>query len=188
MRKQQPNLRRRTFFTPLLMPILGGMVVVGLLAWLHTNITTTTVVLVRHAEKLSDDERDPGLTPAGEARAKMLAGMLVRTDVKALYASEFRRTRQTLAPLAAAKGIPVETVDAATPAVLVEKIFAEHRGDTVVIAGHSNTLPELIRLLADFEIAVIDESDYSGIYVLSLPRFGEPRVLQLVYPDWPVEP
>lgn len=183
MRKKQPNLRRRTFFTPLLMPVLGGAAVLILLGWLYSSISTTTVVLVRHAEKELDAGADPRLTPAGIERAQVLATMFAAAKVDALYASQFRRTNETLAPLSRVSGIATKTVDASDPELLVETILAQHRGGLVLVAGHSNTIPELIKLLADIDIPAVDESDYSGIYVLTLPRWGNPGLLRLNYPD-----
>lgn len=183
MRKQQPNLRRRTFFTPLLMPILGSIAALAFVAWVYSSISTTTVVLVRHAEKVIQAGDDPGLTPEGVLRAKALATMFSTAGVDALFASQFRRTKETLSPLSAATGKDIEQVDARDPVLLVDKIFSLHRGQLVIVAGHSNTIPELIQLLANIDTPAIDESDYGSIYILTLPRFGEARLLQIGYPE-----
>ena len=182
MQKDRPDLRRRTFFTPLLMPVLAGITALLVLGWLYTSMTMTTVFLVRHAEKISEPGSDPGLTVDGQARAADLAQMLGQTAIAGLYASEFQRTQLTLQPLAEALGLEVTIVPASEPERLVAEILSEHRGGTVIIAGHSNTLPELIEMLSGVEAEPIDESDYRGIYVLSLPRFGEHRLTRLRYP------
>ncbi len=181
MKKQNPRLRRRTFFTPLLVPILLGSAALVTLAWLYLNMTTTTVILVRHAEKTADAGDDPGLTEEGRARAAGLAEMLSEAGITGLYASEYRRTQQTLQPLAEALGLNVTIVSASEPDRLVAEVLSEHRGGSVVIAGHSNTLPQLIYLFSGAGAGTIDESDYRGIYVLSLPRFGEKRLTRLRY-------
>ncbi len=182
MKKQNPALRRRTFFTPLLVPILLGITALVALAWLYLNMTTTTVVLVRHAEKTTEPGDDPSLTEAGRARAAELAEMLAEAGITGLYASEYTRTQQTLQPLAETLGLGITVVSASEPDRLVAEILSEHRGGSVVVAGHSNTLPELIHLLSGVEAGTIDEGDYRGIYVLSLPRFGEKRLTRLRYP------
>ena len=87
--------------------------------------------------------------------------------------------------MSAATGKEIATVDAGDPEQLVRNIFSSHRGQLVVVAGHSNTIPELIKLLSGIETPLIDESDYSGIYILTLPRFGEARLLTISYPDEP---
>ena len=84
MRKQQPDMRRRTLFTPLLMPILGGIIAFGLLTWAYASISTTTVVLVRHAEKTLQAGDNPRLTPQGFTRARRLATMIAGAGVDAL--------------------------------------------------------------------------------------------------------
>lgn len=182
IRKRHPNLRRRTFFTPLLMPVLVAAAALLVLGWFYAGNTTTTVLLVRHAEKLADQGDDPALDPAGLARANRLAAMLAETQVDGLFASEFKRTQMTLQPLSERTGIEIVVVPAADPQRLVDRVNSDYRGGTVVIAGHSNTLPELIAHFSGMETEAIDESDYRGIYVLSLPRYGENTLLKLQYP------
>ena len=183
MKKRHPNLRRRTFFTPLLMPVLAGIMALLLLAWVYSSMTTTTVILVRHAEKTTEPGKDPGLTAEGHARAAALTEMLAKGGVDKLYASEYRRTQLTLKPLAEELDLEITIIGASEPDRLVADIFSSQRGNTVVIAGHSNTLPELVRLLSGLEAEPIDESDYRGIYILSLPRFGEQQLTRLRYPN-----
>ncbi len=183
MQKQHPNLRRKTLFTPLLLPVLGTVLAAALLLWIYTSITTTTVVLVRHAEKALDAGEDPPLTAAGEERARRLAEMFADAGLSALFASEYRRTQATLLPLADAAGLEITIIEAGEAEQLVDNIRAAHRGKTVVIAAHSNTIPDLVSRLSGIRIDDIEDGDYQGIYVLSLPRFGEASLLRLNYPD-----
>ena len=74
-----------------------------------------TFVLVRHAEKASDDPKDPSLRPEGERRAARLADRLHLDPVVAVYATAYRRTQATAAPVAADHGLTVTTYDAAVP-------------------------------------------------------------------------
>jgi phosphohistidine phosphatase SixA len=106
----------------------------------------TTLVLVRHAEKdPAGDARDPGLSAPGKARAQTLARMLGASQVTHLFASEFHRTQDTLAPLAAATGKKVEVVPAGKIDDLAKAIAALPEGSVAVIAGHSNTVPDIAR-------------------------------------------
>ena len=67
------------------------------------------VYVVRHAERADGGmpaagvtKPDPPLSEAGKARADKLASMLEVSGVTAIYATEFVRTQQTAAPVAAA--------------------------------------------------------------------------------------
>jgi phosphohistidine phosphatase SixA len=100
---------------------------------------TTTVVLLRHAEKVSKHP-DAGLSSAGRRRAEDLAWGLAAFRPSALYASDRRRTQETLAPLARMTGLPVRVVPRGEEAALAAGILAEHRGKTVVVCGHSDSV------------------------------------------------
>lgn len=104
-----------------------------------------SVFLVRHAEKAeaAPGERDPELSPAGRERAELLARMLAEACVTHLYASEYRRTQNTLAPLAQRLGLAVQEISARDPAHQVAALEDLPAGSVAVVAGHSNTLPDL---------------------------------------------
>ncbi|MBK7876402.1 MAG: histidine phosphatase family protein [Planctomycetes bacterium] len=107
-----------------------------------------TVLFVRHAEKdASGDPKDPGLSAAGSARAQALAELCGHTGATHLFASEYKRTRETLAPLAARLGVEVRVVSAAKPDELVRALDALPAGSVAVVAGHSNTVPDLVARL-----------------------------------------
>ncbi len=107
------------------------------------------VYLVRHAEKITDNlsDEDPNLTPDGHARAQDLQEHLADVEIHALFSTPYRRTRQTLAPLAENQGLEIQPYEAHDFAALAEKINKEYAGKTVVVAGHSNTVLELAEAL-----------------------------------------
>jgi phosphohistidine phosphatase SixA len=107
----------------------------------------TVLFLLRHAEKATAPPKDPPLTDTGTARARALADLLGDAGVTHLFASEFARTQQTLAPLAEKCGKPVTVAGAADVAGLAKQLKALPAGSTVVVAGHSNTIPALVRAL-----------------------------------------
>lgn len=120
-----------------------------------------TFVLVRHAEKATDDPKDPVLTPAGERRAKRLALSLDLEPVVAVYATPFRRTQATAAPVARDHGLQVVTYDAATPPADFARTLRErHTAGTVVVVGHSNTVPAIAQALCGCTIGPIAETEY----------------------------
>lgn len=120
-----------------------------------------TFVLVRHAEKATDDPRDPSLTPAGTRRAQRLAGTLHLRPVVAAYATPFRRTQATATPTARDHGLTVTTYDAATPAGdLARRLRESHAAGTVLVVGHSNTVPAIAQALCGCTIAPMAETEY----------------------------
>jgi broad specificity phosphatase PhoE len=111
-----------------------------------------TVVLVRHAEKAASPAADPPLTPAGRARAEALAERLSGARVSTVLSSQLARTRETAAPLAARAGAPVTVapINGSLNEHLLATVALARRApadSTVVIVGHSNTIPLLARAL-----------------------------------------
>lgn len=120
-----------------------------------------TFILVRHAEKATDDPRDPTLAPEGVRRADRLAWALQHRPVVAVYATAFRRTQATAAPVAKEHEVTVTTYDAAEPpAALAARLRAAHAAGTVVVVGHSNTIPALASAFCGCPIGPIAESEY----------------------------
>lgn len=128
----------------------------------------TTVVVVRHAEKQKDGSKDPALTPFGQKRAKLLDAMLARTEPAAIYATQYRRTQETVRPLADRTGTSLTTVDAGATAELARRILSEHRGQTVVVAGHSNTVNRLIEALGGPSFPDLADPDYDNLFILTV--------------------
>ena len=138
------------------------------------------VILVRHAEK-ADSSKDSALSEAGRARAEALAVLVAPLGITAVYASEYRRARLTAEPAAAALGLKVQTYAAGDAAGLAERLRTRHAGDTVLVIGHSNTLPELMRRLGHPSEEIIADDDYGSLFVL-LPQTGDtPVVVRLHY-------
>jgi len=139
-------------------------------------------VVVRHAEKTTDDARDPSLSDAGQARAATLATLLQRRDMVAAYATAFRRTQATASPTALAHGVVVTAYDAAEPAVaFAARLRREHASGTVLVVGHSNTVPGIVSALCACEIAPIDESDYGNLYEVRISGNAAPVLVRQRY-------
>jgi len=142
-----------------------------------------TLFLVRHAEKAKDDPRDPGLTAAGRERAVELARMLGEAQVSHLFTTDYRRTRSTVGPLAAARGLEVEVYDPRQPEDLLSSLRELPPGAVAVVAGHSNTTPKLYLDLTgengrDLEQhprygGMIPDDDYDRLYCVTLERRAE---------------
>lgn len=141
----------------------------------------TTLILVRHAEKENDGTKDPGLTAEGKARAADLVKILGETKIDAIYSTNYKRTRSTVQPLAAAKGISILTYDPMKGEEM-DKILQAHAGATIVICGHSNTTPWVANYLLDKEeLADFKDSDYDNLIILSVLEKGHAQVTWLNY-------
>jgi broad specificity phosphatase PhoE len=138
----------------------------------------TTIYLVRHAEKdLTPGLADPPLTPAGETRAQQLGRLLAKRRPAALFTTDTRRTRATLAPLAQAAGLTPEVYDAKNQAALAARLSREFGGKTVVVVGHSNTLLPLLAALGVTPLpGEIRDEEYNYLFKVKL-RQGQPARL-----------
>ena len=153
---------------------IGALVLLAALLAPAVARAQQTVIVVRHAERadggagaaMGAAPADPLLSPAGEARAARLAAMLADAGVKAIVATEFRRTQDTGKPLAARLGLTVRVVPARDTAGLVAMVKRDHPSDVVVIIGHSNTVPELIKAFGGRAVSMRDD-EYDAMYVLT---------------------
>lgn len=177
--------RRRPFLAPIWLPALAVVLATALALYAISCVSTTTVVVVRHAEKALGTIDDPPLSPEGEQRSERLALMFGERSgagrLDAIYVTNTRRTQQTAAPLAARLHLVPLILPAADVAGSAGRMLREHRGGTVLWIGHSNTAPQLIRELSGKQIDPIAEDDYGEIYVLSVPRFGAASLVRLKY-------
>ena len=135
--------------------------------------TSMTFVIVRHAEKVPDGSKDPPLTEAGLARAQGLAKRLSSVPVIAVYTPPFQRTRQTGTPTAQEHGLPLIEYDAKLPAGdFAAQLRARHAGQTVLIVGHSNTVPDIAAALCSCEVAPMSEAEYDRLMTVRVGADG----------------
>ncbi|MGI4866519.1 MAG: histidine phosphatase family protein [Janthinobacterium lividum] len=140
----------------------------------------TTIYLVRHAEKdLTPGVADPLLTPAGEARAQALRQKLAGKHPAALFTTDTRRTRATLAPLAVATGLTPLVYSPKDPDAFAIRLYKEYAGRTVVVVGHSNTLlPLLAALGVKAPMQEIKDEEFGYLFRVEL-REGQPAKLKV---------
>jgi broad specificity phosphatase PhoE len=144
---------------------------------------STIIILVRHAEKaiVPPENKDPDLSLAGLARAQELARMFGDTGIAAIYATQFKRTQQTVKPLADKLRISVMQVEAKKTADLVQQIKARNAGQVIFIAGHNNTVPEIIAALGGPKLPIIPETDFDNLYILTVQSDGTAKLLKMKY-------
>lgn len=142
-----------------------------------------TIILVRHAEKMvvPPENKDPDISVQGEARAKEIARMFGSSGITAIYATQFKRTQQTVKPLAERLRVPVTVVEAKKTSDLVSQIRARGAGETVFIAGHNNTVPEIIAALGGPTLPIIPETDFDNLYILTIQGDGVTKLVHLKY-------
>ena len=189
MKSAHANLQRGPFLIPIWLAAIGALAIfsVAVLAlWVWFTANSTVVIVIRHAEKESVSAPDPPLSPAGEARAELLARMFGQTKgagrLDAIYITSALRNRMTAAPLAARLGIVPIVAPGDDPKALARRIVRENRGQRVMVIGHTNTVPEIVAALSGRnDIPQIDEKEFGTLYIVAVPRIGRANVLRLTY-------
>lgn len=174
--------RRKRRAIAVLLSVIGA---VGL-AWFFESQATTTLIFVRHADRVQAAGDDPGLSTAGAARAIELRRLLGDADVVAgvdeIYVTQYRRSQETAAPLARALNIDVRSYDAADTVDVLRRILERHKGKIVLVVGHSNTIaPMIAELGGSKKVPAIAEGEYDNLYIVTMPWFGKTKTLRLKY-------
>jgi len=177
----EPRSRLKTILVfSMLFAVLGAVVVFAYFATFRRPVTT--IILTRHAEKIIDPNNpDVDLSPAGQARALEIVRMLGDAGVNAIYATQYKRTQQTVKPLADKLGLPVTIVNAKNTPDLIAQIKAQNSGQTILVAGHNNTVPEIIAALGGPQYPPIPDTEYDNLFVVTVYRTGKVKVLKMKY-------
>ncbi|MBF9237646.1 histidine phosphatase family protein [Hymenobacter sp. BT683] len=138
----------------------------------------TTIYLVRHAEKDTvNNPKDPALSAVGEVRAIALRKELARRKPVALFTTDTKRTRSTLAPLAAAVKVEPQVYNPRETTTLAQRLRQEYMGKTVVVVGHSNTLIPLIESLGGSSpVEQIGDNEYDYLFTVRITEGALPTV------------
>ena len=147
-------------------------------------VAQPTIFLVRHAERADTAPgtsptmaADPDLSDAGRARADSLATALKDAKIAAIYATEFKRTQQTAAPLAKALGLTVTIVASKSAPELIDRL-KKSKGNVLVV-GHSNSVPEIIKAVGVTTPVTIGDNDFDNMFLVTLS--SPPALLRLHY-------
>ena len=136
---------------------------------------TTTVYVVRHAEKLTSDSDSP-LSTAGEDRAVALADRLADAKVERIYATTKLRTQQTVGVLAKQLGLEPVLVEPGAVDDLVARIKAEDKGKVVLVVGHNNTVPNIVKGLSGKEVEALPETRFDRLFRVTIAADGSAKV------------
>lgn len=143
------------------------------------------VFLVRHAERAASDasmtasSNDPPLSAAGHERAARLAVMLRSANIRNIFSTELLRTRQTAAPTAQAGRLETMAIGARDVAGLLAQV-RQAKGNVLVV-GHSNTVPDVLKALGLKETVTIPDAEYDNLFIVVRPEGGEPTLIRLRY-------
>ena len=143
------------------------------------------VVVVRHAEKAETPKDDVALSERGRARAEALVSALGDAGVDTIITTERRRSIETAAPLAARlhlTPIVVRTADDTNAHAAAVAAAVRQGGSVVLVVGHSNTVPQLIRAAGGPSLPDLEHDEFDDLFVLSVcscwPRRAEVTHLQ----------
>lgn len=124
-----------------------------------------TVILLRHAEKLPEG-KDPDLSPKGQEFAVRLIKVFSNIKIDAAYTTAYKRTAQTITPLAEQNQLKLITYDPTKSNELVKQI-EESGSSTVLIAGHSNTVNLVYNaLIKDKKIEALGDDEYRKVFII----------------------
>jgi len=166
-------------------PVLATLAAIGLIfpvssiAQAPSTSPPITIFVVRHAEKGPEPD-DPALTEKGNRRAAELARVLQDARVSTLFATQYKRTQLTLAPLARALGTTTAILDAADVNGLVAKLQALPPGSRAAVASHSNLVHLIVERLSGAKVTELRDTDYDRMYVVTVggPGIGSTAVLR----------
>ena len=173
-------------------PLIAILLLLSSFVFAQTSEPVTTVFLVRHAERAEEPRQDPPLTEQGVARSQALARLLGAAGIKAIYTSQFSRTKLTAEPLANKLGVtptalslkisptnPRQIAEESTKET-VDKIMS-HVGGSVLVVGHSNSVPDVIKMLGGDAPPAIDEKKFDDLFVVTVYGKGKAKVAHLKY-------
>jgi len=132
----------------------------------------STYYLIRHAEKVvSKTDRNQELKIVGQARADRWAQVLKNVSLDAVYSTDYNRTRGTAKPTAESQGLEIELYHPIE--IDVEQFKADTEGKTVLIVGHSNTIPSFVnKLIGEGKYKDIEENNNANLYIVQISESG----------------
>ena len=155
------------------------------------NVVVTTIILIRHGERVtpsaSDPPGGPHLNADGKDRAQTLVHVVGGSGIKAIYTSSLIRTKETAEPLAERLQLePVPPIDEAID--IKNHILSNHAGETVLVIGHTNTIPDVIDQFAGGNMPDINDKEFDNLFVVTAFDSGKASVVKMKYgkPSLPV--
>ena len=127
---------------------------------------TTTIYFIRHAEKV-DSSKNPDLSTFGLERAAHWGEIFSHTTFDAIYSTDFSRTKQTAMPTAANKKIDITIYDPKN--IDFQKFKTDNLGKTVLVVGHSNSIPDFVNKLINQDVyPTMEDKTFGNLYIVTL--------------------
>ncbi len=181
-RKDHAELKRRPLLAPIWLGVIAALAVLLGVLWGLSAPSVSTFYVIRHAEAEGGVE-DPPLSRLGEARAQRLVTLFAGAEpglgLDGIIVTDLRRTQDTVRPLANRLGVPVVALPAGDIEAAVERARQDFAGGRVLMVGHSNTVPELVKELSGTRPRAIGEAEHGRLYIVTRPRFGPASVAEL---------
>jgi broad specificity phosphatase PhoE len=144
----------------------------------------TIVLVVRHGEKAAQPAGDPPLSSEGTRRAESLAEVARGLGVSAIITTQFARTRLTAKPTADALGIEPLVISAGAlephARAIADSIRHRYAGKSVLVVGHSNTVPAIVAALGGTRVPELCDAEYDALFTVVLGDEGT-RVVRSRY-------
>ena len=128
-----------------------------------------TYYLIRHAEKVRTDpkDQDPSLDIKGMVRAKDWAVYFEPIKIDAIYTTKYMRTKQTISLIAQQKIVTPKYYDPNT--IYSDQFLKETNGKSILIVGHSNTIPQLVnKFIGEEKFQDMDDNDNSTLFKVTI--------------------
>ena len=172
--------------------VLIALLMCAVTAVAQDDFKPKTVFLIRHAEREDEPRQDPPLKKEGVTRSQELARLLANAGIKAIYTSQFTRTKQTAEALATKLGLTPASISLKSsptnPRQIAEESTAEtvnkimeRPGENVFVVGHSNSIPDVIKMLGGDVVPTIDERKFDDLFIVTVYAKGKARVTHLKY-------
>ena len=172
--------------------VLIALLICVVTAFAQDDFKPKTVFLIRHAEREEEPSQDPPLKKEGVARSQELARLLGGAGIKTIYTSQFARTKLTAEPLATKLGLTATPIslrsNPANPRQIAEEStteivnkIMERPGENVLVVGHSNSVPDVIKMLGGDVVPTIDEEKYDDLFIVTVYAKGKAKVTHMKY-------
>jgi phosphohistidine phosphatase SixA len=153
---------KRVYYYPILIICVA---IIAVLVWYCLFTPVTTVILVRHAERLNSTDTT-SLSIEGFARAVNLEHVVGSAGIRYIIVSDRQRTQQTAAPTAASVGVTPVQIPSTDIGRVVDSIDV-HKGEVILVVGHSDTVPLIISDLGVSPPPTISSNEFDRLFIVT---------------------